>query len=796
MLKQIFFIASIILVFTSVSFSQNSSSSIQGKVIDKRTNEGIPFCTLLLKDLKKGGYTDAQGNFHLPKVPLGAHELVITHTGNNPKTFTINVTTEGIKDLVVILEESEVELDEVLVVGESEKTKMEKEGYASKKISTEKVAIQSIELNTLLDQTSGVNVRQEGGLGSSTKYSINGLSGNAVRIFIDGVPMEYYGASYSLNSLPVSLIEEMEVYKGVVPVNLGSDALGGAINIKTKNSKSNALNFSYSAGSFNTHQVAINGTHRNKENGLTFRGSAFYNYSDNNYEVWGEDITVVDPSTGRVDESIKAKRFNDGYEAYGTKLDFGFTDVKWADQLLVSVVYSDMYKEVQHGATMNVPFGERHYTQGNVVPSINYQKKDFLVEGLDVSLFSSYAMNTRTLVDTTTNKYNWLGEVWGENPGGGEAGSPVHSTTDEGTFINRFNVSYSFNKNNILNASGIITDYKRTGYNRKAQLGGDTSNDYQKISKSVIGLSYSNTAVDGKLRTNLFAKHYGYSVDALYHTYSGGKYHPNPKNSSDVNYGYGIATSYDLFEKLTVQVSAEQAVRLPMPDEIFGNGAENGMSNLELEPEVSKNLNLGLRYGELYLGEHSMTFSTTLFYRDVTNMIQRSVNTRGDQFMYENFGKILSKGIDFQMDYDYNRKLYFTLSGSYNDTRYKTEYTAEGYKNLHYNSRLKNAPYLQFNTNMRYNLSDVVKTKGDLSIYWNMRYVHEYYRYWESIGSDNKDMIPTQFVNDLGASYRFPKNKLAISLDVKNLFNEQVFDNFAIQQPGRGIYFKVNYSIL
>ncbi|KXX67580.1 TonB-dependent receptor [Flammeovirga sp. SJP92] len=793
MIQRFFFFIFLLFISITLSFSQNKVI-VSGKVIDSQTNDNIPFCTVQLKDLKKGGYTNIDGFFKLPKVPVGKHEVMVTHMGYSPYLKTINVTKKGISNLVISLSESEVELDEVMVIGESEETQMEKQGFSAQKIDTEKVAIQSVELNTLLDQTSGINVRQEGGLGSRTKYSINGLSGNAVRIFIDGIPMEYYGPSYSINSLPVNLIEEIEVYKGVVPVTLGSDALGGAINIKTKKGKENTLDFSYSIGSFNTHQVALNGAHRNKDNGFTFRGSLFYNYADNNYEVWGDDVKVTNPENGRVEE-VRAKRFNDGYEAYGTKLDIGFTDTKWANQFLVSLVYSDMYKEVQHGATMNVPFGERHYTQGNIVPSITYQKKDLFTEGLDVDLFSSYAINSRTLVDTTTNKYNWYGEIWGENPGGGEAGGPVHSTTDEGTLINRFNVSYAFNNDNILNLSGIITDYKRTGFNREAQLGGDTSNDYQKINKSIIGLSYSNSAFTNKLRTNLFVKQYAYSVDALYHTYSGGEYHPLPKQTSDINYGYGIASSYDLTKKLTIKFSAEQAVRLPVPDEIFGNGAENAISNLGLEPEISQNMNLGFRYGELYLGDHSLTLSTTLFYRDVTNMIQRSVNTRGDLFFYENFGKILSKGVDVQVDYDYNRKLFFTFSGSYNDTRYKTKYTADGYKNLHYNSRLKNAPYLQFNTNMRYDLSDLLSSKGQLQVYWNMRYVYEYFRYWENIGSDNKDIIPTQFVNDLGASYRFPQNKLALSLDIKNLFNEQVFDNFAIQQPGRGVYFKVSYSI-
>ncbi|WP_281615863.1 TonB-dependent receptor [Flammeovirga sp. SubArs3] len=788
------------LIFISFStlpmFGQTNTEPLRGVVLDSKTNEGIPFCTIVIEGTNKGVHSNENGEFGFSKIKKGKYKLQIVRTGYINKTVEADWSNQN--NITVYLEENEIKLDEVLITGQSESTEMETQGFSSKSIKTEKIEIQSIELSTLLDQTSGINVRQEGGLGSRTRYSINGLSGNAVRFFIDGVPMEYYGQSYSINSLPVNLIEELEVYKGVVPVNLGSDALGGAINIKTKSAKKSSLNFSYSAGSFNTHQVALNGGYRNQKNGLTFRGSLFYNYSDNNYEVWGDDVYVVDPNTGRVDRSVKAKRFNDAYEAYGTKVDFGFTDVKWADQLLISMVYSDMYKEVQHGATMNVPYGERFYTQGNVVPSINYQKKDLFVDGLDVSLFSSYAMNTRTLVDTTTNKYNWYGEVWAQNPGGGEAGNPTHSTTDEGTLINRFNTSYSFNDNNIINFNAVITDYKRTAFNREAPIGQDTRNNYSKMNKNILGLSYSNTAVDGRLRTNIFGKYYGYNVNVLDHEYRDGEYYPIYNSTSDVNYGYGIATSYDLFNKLTLQFSAEQAVRLPEPDELFGNYAANVNAAIDLKPEISKNLNLGIRYGELNFNEHSLTFSTTFFFRDVENMIQQSTQVVSGVEVYvnENFGEILSKGLDFQIDYDYNRKFEAIFSGSYNDTRYMSEYDIYGRKNMYYGSRLKNAPFLQFNSSFKYHLNDIIKNKGDLSVYWNIRYIHEYYRHWENIGSDNKDMIPTQFVNDLGASYRFPKNKLAISLDVKNLFNEQVFDNFAIQQPGRGVYFKINYSIL
>lgn len=58
--------------------------------------------------------------------------------------------------------------------------------------------------------------------------------------------------------IPASIVDRVEVYKGVVPAYLGGDALGGAINIVTNESKKNYYDISYRVGSFNTHQVDFN----------------------------------------------------------------------------------------------------------------------------------------------------------------------------------------------------------------------------------------------------------------------------------------------------------------------------------------------------------------------------------------------------------------------------------------------------------------------------------------------------------------------------------------------------------
>src|SRR5690606_21573166 len=89
------------------------------------------------------------------------------------------------------------------------------------------------DLNAVLAHTPGVKVRQSAGMGSSSEFSVNGMSGKQVLYFLDGVPLDVYGSAMTLADIPANLAERVEVYKGVVPVSLGSDVLGGAVNIVT-----------------------------------------------------------------------------------------------------------------------------------------------------------------------------------------------------------------------------------------------------------------------------------------------------------------------------------------------------------------------------------------------------------------------------------------------------------------------------------------------------------------------------------------------------------------------------------
>lgn len=80
----------------------------------------------------------------------------------------------------------------------------------------------------------GVKLRVNSGVGSDYNFTLNGFSGRQVKFFMNGLAMDNFGDAFSINNLPANMVERAEVYKGVLPVGLGADALGGAVNVITR----------------------------------------------------------------------------------------------------------------------------------------------------------------------------------------------------------------------------------------------------------------------------------------------------------------------------------------------------------------------------------------------------------------------------------------------------------------------------------------------------------------------------------------------------------------------------------
>lgn len=810
---RLFFLSIACIIHINALFAKENDVNLtnnleaRGKISGRLTfSNGNPvsYAVVYILSISKHAMSDEAGRYEIEGIPHGNYLLEVKTVEAEPLQVKVKID-KWVKLSLVLKERSSVNLSEVVVWGKSESDRLKQKGFAVNVVDMKKAELQSIQTNELLDRTAGVKIRQSGGLGSAVQYNINGLSGHSVRIFIDGIPIRNYGSSFSLSSIPAAQIERIEVYKGVVPSHLSEDALGGAINVILKRPQETrkSLSASYSYGSFNTHQGSMDGSYRNSKTGFTVSGSAFYNYTNNDYKVWGDQVYVSAPPSWELNY-IKAKRFHDDYQSYGINATAGFTHVKWADQFTLGLLYAEMDQDVQNGGTMEVVYGNRRTGQNTKMANLKYEKRDLFLKNLNLNSFVSYTQSNRWVVDTIPYIYNWYGEkTWDEknndyykwNNNGGEQGRATLATNKEKTLAGRANLSYEFYPQHRVSVNYLYNQFVRDVEDPLLPQAEQELTETRHLTKQIVGFTYENAFFDSRLKSSLFVKHYRQSVklkDPLtvdkvltYVEY----------NKSVANNGFGMTTSYAVWKNVMIQVSFEKALRMPESNELLGNTSENIDATYELKPEKSYNMNLGLVLGLFSMQQHQWRADVNFFIRDISDMIMRGTeNTKTGTYGYENLGKVVSRGFDAEIDYNYNKRYFVNLNLSLFNARYKLRYDKNGKEYVYYNNRLRNTPYLTANVALEYVLRNMLQKGSRVSFHYNFGYVHEFYRNWESLGGAGKAMIPAQNIHDLGVIYSFPNKKLTLSLNAKNISNEQVFDNWALQKAGRAFYGKISYK--
>lgn len=379
---------------------------IRGRVVSS-DNGTIDLATIHLEGTPFGARTDGDGHYTI-SAPEGEYTISVSALGYKDAHRKIKVGGNGLQGLDFKLSPDVIELNAVTVTATGV-GRVKRSAYNAIAIDTRGMQNTTKNLSDALATAPGVKLRESGGVGSDMQLMVDGFSGKHVKVFIDGVPQEGVGSSFGLNNIPVSFARRIEVYKGVVPVGFGTDALGGVINIVTeKQPRRWFADASYSYGSFNTHKSYVHFGQALK-NGFTYEVNAFQNYSDNDYRV---DAPVKNFDTGSFNEAekVRVRRFHDNYHNEAVVAKAGVTGKPWADRLMVGLTYSHMYKDIQTGVRQKTVFGENHRYGHSLMPSLEYSKRNLLVEGLNVVLTANYNRNSTVNVDTARYQYNWLGE--------------------------------------------------------------------------------------------------------------------------------------------------------------------------------------------------------------------------------------------------------------------------------------------------------------------------------------------------------------------------------------------------
>lgn len=778
----------ILFLFVAMAFCVTVNAEAQKIILSGTVNstDGSPvdFATVYLKDTSFGCTTNEKGEYSL-NAPAGHYILVVYAIGFETYERSISIGNNNCNHKV-ILKPSVTELDEVVVVGLNGVSQLKRSAFNAVAVDTKEMKNSTKSLSDALAKAPGMKLRESGGVGSDMQMMLDGFSGKHVKVFIDGVPQEGVGSSFGLNNIPVNFAERIEVYKGVVPVGFGSDAIGGVINIVTNKKRQNwFLDASYSYGSFNTHKSNVH-FGQSLENGFTYEVNAFQNYSDNNYYI---DGPIKDFETGNINAgTARVRRFNDTYHNEAVIGKIGVRDKVWADRLMFGFIYSNMYQDIQTGVRQNIVYGEKHRKGHSLMPSVEYRKRDLIVKGLELTVTGNYNRNITYNVDTTAYEYNWLGERKLMNTRGEQ--SYQYSRADNDTWNNTVTLNYRIGKAHFLTFNNVFNAFSRknTSLLTKEE---QTDPIDKRTRKNISGLSYRLMLSD-RWNFSAFAKHYIQYVSGPQAT---------DANSSDFvrterkvsSTGYGAAGTYFITPALQVKLSYEKAYRLPTIEEMFGD-EDLEMGDISIRPENSDNLNLNISYNKTF-GNHSVYLEGGLIYRDTKDYIQRNIADLSGGKMaatYINYGKVLTNGINASVRYSFSNWL--SIGGNFTrmDVRDNQKMAiGTNQPNLAYNERMPNIPYMFADSDISLYWHNLFEKGNTLTFTYDNQYLHSFSYYSQVIGSSSDYIVPNQFSHNITLSYSIKKGRYNISFECRNLTDEKLYDNFSLQKAGRAFYGKV-----
>jgi TonB family protein len=664
----------------------------------------------------------------------------------------------------------------------SKKQEMEQSEEAVQVVDLHRARQQTADLGEMLARTSGVTVRRDGGLGSAERIALNGMYDDDVRFFVDTFPLEISPFGLGVTSIPINVLKRIEIYRGVVPIRFASDALGGAINVVTDDEYTTHADAAYQIGSFGTHRFSANGRYRDANTGIFAGGSAWIDRTQNDYEV---DVNVPDEK-GRLSPAT-VRRFHDGYKAYGAVLNGGVTDRKWAKLLSLQGFYGRNDKEVQHNVVMTVPYGEVRWDSRVYGASAHYEVE--LPHGITPELSLGYSHRTVSFEDKSKWVYNWFGERIRERRVAGEIDvKPTDQVEWQHSLYGRAGAAWQIHPDHKLSLASGTQYNTRTGDERiqADPTARDPLTAERKLLRVVTGLEYQLKLWDDLLSNTLFVKDYHYRAKSE-EPLPGGVF--KKRDLTKHREGIGDGLRLRLTPWLLSKLSYELATKLPDPDQVFGDGMLI-RPNLELEPETSHNANLGLGLELKRTRVGDFNGEVNGFWRNSDNLIVLLGNDRS--FTYQNVYRARTLGVEGSTAWSAPKR-YVGIDGTitYIDQR---NASSEGTFGAFEGDRIPNRPYLMASWGAHLRFPGFPGDDDPIEPFYVGRYVHEFFRGWESQGlREFKQVVDAQVTHSAGVSWTWSESfgRTTTTVEVDNLTDAKAYDNFGVQRPGRAFYLKV-----
>jgi outer membrane receptor for ferrienterochelin and colicins len=216
---------------------------ISGHVIVKGTDENLPYANIYVKENGSGTVSNEEGQFNLIGLPEGKYTLRVSAVGYRTQEKEVVVSKEFTSVVHFKLDEEVIAADEVVVSASRNEVSRRHAPVVVNVMSTKLFeTVNSTDLAKSLNYQSGLRVENNCQNCGFPQVRINGLEGPYSQILINSRPvMSALSGVYGLEQIPVNMIERIEVVRGGGSALFGANAVGGTINIITKDPINNSF---------------------------------------------------------------------------------------------------------------------------------------------------------------------------------------------------------------------------------------------------------------------------------------------------------------------------------------------------------------------------------------------------------------------------------------------------------------------------------------------------------------------------------------------------------------------------
>ena len=254
----------------------NAQNNFKAVIKDSVTYENLASVTAYISKLKLGATSDTSGILNISNIPNGTYEIVFSSVGYQQKEMEFSFPLSQHKPFDILLQKESGDLSDIIVTTTRTNSRIEdipiRVEVIGKDEVNEETNIKPTNISKLLLESSSIQAQQTSAVNGNVSIRLQGLDGKYTQILKDGFPL--YGGfaqGLSIMQIPPLDLKQIEIIKGSSSSLYGSDAIGGIINLISKQPhEKRELTFLGNRTSLSGTDVDGYFSQRWKKTGLTF----------------------------------------------------------------------------------------------------------------------------------------------------------------------------------------------------------------------------------------------------------------------------------------------------------------------------------------------------------------------------------------------------------------------------------------------------------------------------------------------------------------------------------------------